>query len=53
MAAVYFDDQTSFETNKIGDEAIDWNLPAKLETSRSAIAQGKPKFALGIGHARA
>ena len=53
LAAVHFDDQRCFETNKISDEAIDWNLATKLEASESAITQGEPQFALGVGHAGA
>ena len=50
MAAVHLDNETCFETNKISNEAIDRNLPTKLEASESAVTQGEPQFALSVGH---
>jgi hypothetical protein len=52
LTAIDFDHEARFEADKVRDERTDRNLPAKLEARKSPIAQGKPQFALSIGHAR-
>ena len=43
----------SVETNKIRDKGTDRRLPAEFEARKSPVTQGKPQFALGVGHAGA
>src|SRR5262245_58138967 len=48
LTAIELNDQLRISTNKVGDEAIDRNLPFEFPACESAPAQTKPKNSLCI-----
>jgi hypothetical protein len=51
--AVEFNDQTVLDTQEIGDESSDRNLPSEFQTIQAAGAQGAPENDLGGRHVSA
>lgn len=49
LIAIQFDDQRSFATGEINNEALDRKLPNKLESVEATVAKIAPKPHLGIG----
>jgi len=43
---ISFDDQSCLDAKKVGDVALDWNLPAELQAGQFPIAQARPEQSL-------
>ena len=48
LAAIYFDNDLSFEADDVEDVVSKWDLPAKLEACEPATAQQPPHRHRGI-----
>jgi hypothetical protein len=42
LAAIDLDDDTPFEADEIGNEALKWDLPSEFESEEAASAQQPP-----------
>ena len=49
LTAIDFDDETLFETDKIKNEILKGNLPAKFELREPAISEQSPHFGFSVG----
>jgi len=47
--AIEFHDDPHFIAIEVDDVVVDWNLPAKLEAVRLAIAENAPRQSFGFG----
>jgi hypothetical protein len=53
LAAIDFDDQSRFKTNKVDDVWTDRKLPTKRETLKAVCTQSAPNLTFGFRHVAA